>query len=433
MFERTKAFFRWLTGKNKKVDTVSKVAYRLKKGEKAPDEFCVCVFDGKTLVEVSDQVSAENARKNFTCWAVLRESFEVTLGFNGQEAPAKILLEPALGLGNLFEGREILTLEAVQSIVQSQFAGLTGLMQGSVGDPEKLDATDLAACCAKLNLLLAVNGLKCLEIGSFTAAKKTAAPVTTQEVESELNEALKPVRSAADWNSFSQNIQAQGFPMAWDSEEMSELGKKYLENRITSEDCVSNIRRIAEEAAQAAKDAGQTDYWDGLAIRLRLESEFHPEPDPEDGKQAAPLNLELGRSLRPKKGWFTQYVTLDQKLQEYLKNKMNFVQSVLESERATASNVKIATEIRFLLSEMESVQQLLKSAPVLDARTASLQVGKKTPTEMVKIMNQAVTAAEYLEAAVKSPEVFRTYPLPQELKKALSELRIQLEARYRTR
>lgn len=433
MFERTKAFFRWLTGKNKKDGEIAKVAYLLKKGEKAPEEFCVCVFDGKNLVEVTDQVSAENSKKNYTCWAVLRQGFEVTLSVSGLEAPAKILLEPALGLGELLDGREILTLEAIQSVVQAQFAGLAGIMQGTAEAFEKLDDAGLATCCAKFNLLLAGNGMKCLGIGKFVPAKKTQAPVSAKEVENELNEALKPIRSEEDWKAFSKNIQAEGFPMTWDSEEMSELGKKYLDNRITSEQCVSNIRRIAEEAAQAAQDAGQTNYWDALQIRLRLEPQFQPEPESETTQQAAPLNLDPGRSLRPKKGWFTQYVTLDQKLQEYLKNKMDFVQSVFEKERTAATDVKIATEIRLLQGELESVQQLLKSAPVLDARTASFRVGKKTPTEMAKIMNQAVTAAEYLEAAVKSPDVFRTCPLPQEIKKALSELRTQLEARYQTR
>ena len=66
------------------------------------------------------------------------------------------------------------------------------------------------------------------------------------------------------------------------------------------------------------------------------------------------------------------------------------------------------------------IRQLLKSTPVLDARTASLRIEKTAQSEMAKLMNQAVTAAEYLEAAVNSKDAFETFPLPYELKKSVA-------------
>ena len=267
----------------------------------------------------------------------------------------------------------------------------------------------------------------------FTVPQNQPAPVSTAEVEKELNEAIKPIRTAADWNAFSRNIQSEGFPAEWDSEEMSELGKKYLDNRISSEDCVRGIRQIAEQAAQAVKDSGMSDYWDGLAIRLRAESEYNDEEEPAPVVKPAPLNLTLGRSRRPKKGWFTRYIVLDQKLQGFLKTKLDLIQAALEKERATAQDIRIATEIRNLLGEIGIIRQLLKSTPVLDARTASLRIEKTAQSEMAKLMNQAVTAAEYIEAAVNSKDAFETFPLPYELKKSVAELKYQLDARYHTR
>lgn len=434
MFERTKAFFRWLTGKNKKAEGQnSKIAYLLKKGEKLPEGYCVCVFDGKKLVETADQVSSQLFKKGLNCWAVTRQEVEITLNSNGLETTAKVLLEPGAGLGNLLDGREVLSIDALQAVVQSQFAGFVGLMQGSAQALERLDDVGLEACCKKFNLLLASNGLKCQKMERFTPSQSSPAPVSAEEVDKELNEAIKPIHTAADWNAFSRNIQSEGFPVAWDSEEMSDLGKKYLDNRISSEECVRNIRQIAEEAAQAAKDSGSTDYWDGLAIRLRAESEYNDKEEEVKAAKPAPLNLTLGRSRRPKKGWFTRYISLDQKLQGFLKAKLDFVQGVLERERIAAQDIRIATEIRTLLAEIEVVQKLLRSTPVLDAKTVSLRVEKTTPEEMAKIMNQAVTAAEYLEAAVNSKDVFETFPLPYELKKSVAELKYQIEARYRTR
>ena len=92
-----------------------------------------------------------------------------------------------------------------------------------------------------------------------------------------------------------------------------------------------------------------------------------------------------------------------------------------------AKDIRTATELRLLLKELELAEQLLKDVPKMDAENKELRADKKKILEMVEIMNQAVTAVEYLEAAVKAPETMKR---PQELQFVMEKLKKSLKARY---
>ncbi len=442
MLKKIQNLWGWLTGKKseiRKTDCASSkpLAYLLSLGEKVDSSSQVCVFDGPYLLNIVDQIpdfSAEEAEK-LTFWSIPRSEVEVLLNYPLQdkkslETKCLILFEPEMGLGTLLSSRKEFSAEELRTLIQSQFAGFMNTLHGNPHDCLKFGEAELENFRACFSLLLSSNGLRCTGIGPFVEVNTSEAPAVV-EIEQELREAVEPVQSTAEWTSLARQIHASGFPGNESDflSGMAPIGEAYLNKQMSSKECARQIREFAEKTAEKAFDAVDDSYWNGLAIRLRLETDKTEQTFNDSSVSLSePIQVKIPDSQRPQEGWiFKRHLELDRKLNHFLAEKLFFIREKLTQERMIAKDIRTATELRLLLKELELAEQLLKDVPKMDAENKELRADKKKIQEMVEIMNQAVTAVEYLEAAVKAPETMKR---PQELQFVMEKLKKSLKARY---
>ncbi|MBO5438416.1 MAG: hypothetical protein J6A23_12200, partial [Thermoguttaceae bacterium] len=73
--------------------------------------------------------------------------------------------------------------------------------------------------------------------------------------------------------------------------------------------------------------------------------------------------------------------------------------------------------------------EILERVPMLDSNTRALRVEKDDLKRLAQVLDQAVTAAEYLEAALNAKDVFRGETVPEELEDAVEMLRKKITER----
>lgn len=470
MFEKTKAFFRWLAGgiaksenpvqnssggkfRNEVPEVSSFAAFQIFETEKhIPDGFYVCTFEGVCLLDVADTIPVLNSVENAAFWCVRREDVPVAVAFPGKEPGKRIetvctvRFEPDMGLGNLFKNRTSLEINEFSDMILSQMTGLLNIMRANPAELPDLDENAREIFRAKFSVLLSSQGMRCTNLEPFVE-KENPLQEQVREVETELEEKVSKISDSDAWNAFVKVLTSEGMPASEVTEsELKVLGDALIQNSITSQECVYGIRTLAQAAA-GKKDLDAS-YWNGLAIRLRLDASAEKEGGNEDedkeknknkdkeGGKAVPFlefvpDVTPSRSRRPGKGWFfTRQVNLDKKLQNFLCEKVGAVHCGLIQVKSRVSDIRVQAAVRNLEKEISAVQDLLSVMPVLVSKTHDLRVENHRFPQILESMNQAVTAAEYLEAAVKNPLARTSVSFLDELKSTFTVLREQLQNRY---
>ncbi|MDO4628453.1 MAG: hypothetical protein Q4C70_04650 [Planctomycetia bacterium] len=426
-------------------------------------------------VNVSIQVaesSAENTVGNNT------KNDKNTVKSERITTTVKVRFEPEMGLGAFLKGKESVTESELQDVLQSQMIGLMDVLRCSLEQFLKADKSALEAIRAKFSVLLSGNGLRCTGIKPFQVMKVTEMTEMTENhgniwetgepedakntknsehfenvenvkemasaAKNELKSAVEGVKNPSEWQEFSQNLAEQGFPMTEENgTSVAEIGSAFLKRQMTAEECVQEICRLAEEVA--GEKSVESACWNGLALRMRVMPEVDFDEEERDtwkeqGDQKTQNSAENlpevkpGRSRRPKKWWiFTRSVRLDERLQDFLREKLESIKNGLREARRNTGDIRVETDFRLMEKTLETIRDLLKSVPQLDPVTPDLQVEKGRFSEILASMNQSVTSAEYVEATLKKGEGLENPVFRKELKEVLEGLQVQLQKRYQVR
>ncbi|MDO4551054.1 MAG: hypothetical protein Q4C96_07365 [Planctomycetia bacterium] len=440
MFEKTKTFFQWLFGTTPKVEKprTSLVARQLSRGETLAEGERVCVMDGARLINVLDRLPTADFAETTVFWSIPKEDVSVSLQFpcqaKGQTVATtvQIRFEPEMGLGTFLESRRELSETDWKDWLQSMLSGLLDVLRTEPEALISLSGAALETFRAKFSVLLSSHGFRCTGIAPFETHTVQEPPVSTDEVDKELCETVQKIQKPEEWQRFTQTLKNEGLPASDETEEkLEEVGALLLRHEMTSQECVRAIRQMAEDAAgQRELD---TSYWNGLAIRLRLENEEAQPRREEITEETFPV-VTVGKSQRPKKAWFfSNNVRLDGRLRTFLAEKIVVIQDELTTARRQTEDIRVQTEFRLLERELETIHDLLSMMPEWTARKKDLRVAEERIPMLLKNMNQAITAAEYVEAALKKQEGLELPAFRAELKNSLAILRNQLENRYHIR
>ena len=92
MFEKTKAFFRWLSGTSENAPSVPKnaIAFRISANDKVDSKHQVCTFDGTRLIDVSDRIPKLESLENVMFWSFPREDVSVSVTLPGESHEKKV-------------------------------------------------------------------------------------------------------------------------------------------------------------------------------------------------------------------------------------------------------------------------------------------------------------------------------------------------------
>jgi len=436
MFEKAKAFFRNLFGGSDGKETENlkeNVAFLVQMKEEVPYPFRVFVFDGTRFLGALADLSDHEIRDGLTCWAFLEGAVDVRLTMpfkNGLvlETHAPIHLLPSAGLGAFLAGRTQLTRGELASWVQGRFERFAEMVRTPKENFISLEAEARTQLAANFTLLLSGTGIECRNFSAFSPVD--AVPdVKSEEIDEELKAEVEKVNTPEDWRNFVSEVQTAGMPMT--SETLGKwngLGESLLGKTISSQECVAGIRKLAEDAAQEIQV--NESYWNPLSLRLRLglDAGGNEADGPEVQRDA--FQVDVPKSRRPKKGFFfTDYVELDQDLRAFIRTKIQTAAIQMESAQRRAKNVRLATELRLMRMSLAETLEILERVPMLDSNTRALRVEKDDLKRLAQVLDQAVTAAEYLEAALNAKDVFRGETVPEELEDAVEMLRKKITER----
>lgn len=441
MFEKTRTFFHGLFGKKpaEKIPQTSVepalTARRLSCEEQPAEGESVCAFEKARLINVTDQMPQTDIEETTVFWSIPKEDVPVSLQFPCRtkeqivETTAQIRFEPEMGLGMFLELRNSLPYMDLKDWLQSKLSGLLEILRSDPEELVSLDGASLEAFRAKFSVLLSLHGFRCTGIAPFEAKAIQEPPVSTAEVDTELCETVEKIQKPEEWREFTQMLKNEGLQTVPDTEEkLEEVGELLLQQRMNSQECVQAIRQMAEEAA--GKSDLETSYWNGLAIRLRLDKETD-EPQREENADGELSRVTVGKSKRPKKGWFfNNNVRLDGRLRTFLEEKITSIRGELAQIRRQTEDIREQTEFRLMEKELETIGDLLTMMPEWTTRKKDLRMAEDRIPALLKNMNQAITAAEYVEAALKKNEGLDVPAFRAELKNSLAMLRNQLENRY---
>jgi len=440
MFEKAKAFFRGLFGSNKGKETGDlneNAAFLVQLNENVPYPYRVFVFDGTRFLGALADLSESETKQGVTCWAVWEDAIDVRLTMPFKRdvvlaAHAPIHLVPGQALGVLLAGRTQLTRAELASWVQGRFDRFVEMIRTPMESFISLEADARAQLAANFTLLLSGAGIKCTNFSAFTPSD-AAAQLEAGDVDEELKAEVEKVNSPEDWQNFVSEVQNAGVPMTSETlGKLNGLGESLLGKTISSAECVAGVRKIAEEAAQEVQV--NEAYWNPLSLRLRLglDADGGETEGPELQREA--FQVDVPKSRRPKKGWFfTDYVELDQDLRTFIRTKVQLVSLRMESAQRRAKDVRFATELRLMRESLTETLEILEKVPALDSKTPALRVEKDSLKRLAQVLDQAVTAVEYLEAALNEADVFRGETVPGELRNAVDMLQNKVTERFSIR
>lgn len=454
MLEKTKMFFQRLFRKDANLPPAIEVkryaARRLAAGELPERDSTGCVFEGSWLREITgEKAPSRPLTEKETFWSVYAEDISVDIVIPRAdnlplwESKLSVRFEPEMGLGAFLAERDSLTMDELSDLTRSRFAGLLDTLGGRSDDLSLLDTDSLERLRAKFSLLLSTGGLRCVGLDRFTEQTLLVAEEQQEEAalgeaaESQMSEEIQNVRTQADWSDLTYRLQNEGFPNDADTQSaMNDLGTAWLEKYVTSAQAARSIRQIAENAAEAIgiRRPNNDSYWNGLALRLRLDTSCAD--DEMADTHAAPSDGErvvASKSRRPKHGRFFRRISLDARLRTFLAQKIHSVQNTLEVKRTSVRDISTVVKMRELSRKLEMANDLTTTLPELNVKTADLRLDRSHFAGFVQELNQAVTAAEYLEAAIISQTFGDTPESVEETQKSAETLILSLKSRHHTR
>lgn len=441
MFKKIKSFFNWLRGKNPAdalpADAVAWQICTSKDSLGTGHE--LYVFEGtrfqQTCLEIPDE-----REENETFWSIPKSSFSLDLTFPA-DVPEKMYriqtslrFEPKDGLGSFLysfqtQGIKCLTKTSLGILIRELLDNFLASTRKTLEDLLKMSEREREELCSRFSVLLFAKGLRCevLKVPELVDAAEfqdADGQTAAQEMEEVLQPVLDQIKTGKEWEAFVEQLQEQGLPVDETlRQELQELGDALLKkDGLTSLNCVKLLRQMAEEAFER-KCALDLDYWSSENIEKRLERKLARKEEDAPEVVFCPLNVEVEKSKRPRKGWFNYYETVDRDLQKYLKTKLEQISQKLAVEAAALSeDVWAAAELRKLADKVNLAQEQLKTVPCLEGAGKALRIAKKEMPKLVKILDQAVTAAEYIEAVLNSSESRKNPAFKAEIETAAQSL-----------